>query len=103
MTIVTQQPDGSISWVFDGELTIYTVAELKTELMPWLELNRDIELDLAQVSEVDGAGIQFLLLMRREVMASARVLRLSAISPAVRDALALCNLSHLFEDQVSLA
>lgn len=49
-----------------GDLTIYTVNELKESLLVHLCATRRLELDLESVGEVDTAGLQVLLLCRRE-------------------------------------
>jgi len=79
----------------DGELTIYRAAELKPLLLALPPGDGAIELDLAQVSEIDTAGVQLLLLARREAQALSRPWQIGARSAAVDDALALLGLRHL--------
>ena len=76
----------------DGELTIYRAAELKPALLgaPVLEL--------AGVSEIDTAGVQLLLLARREAQAQGRGWRIGARSAAVDEALALLGLADSLGD-----
>ncbi|MBV4473600.1 STAS domain-containing protein [Pseudomonas sp. B2M1-30] len=102
MAIVNQCPEGGVNWVIDGELTIYTVAELKAELLPSLAPNGDVEVDLALVNEIDSAGVQLLLALRQAVTACGNALHMKGASPAVRDALQLCNLAHVFDGHASL-
>ena len=73
-----------------GELTICRAAELKPVLLPGG--SGPVEIDLAEVTEIDTAGVQLLLLARREALATSRPWRLRAASPPVREALALLNL-----------
>ncbi len=45
----------------DGELTIYNVLDIKQELIAALADERDIEVNLSKISEIDTAGMQLLL------------------------------------------
>ncbi|MFJ3055730.1 lipid asymmetry maintenance protein MlaB [Herbaspirillum sp. NPDC087042] len=80
-----------------GSLTIFQAAERKPELLHALTLaQRVVLLDMSAVDEIDTAGIQLLLLLRRELVASARHLELGACSPAVLSALDLLQLHERF-------
>lgn len=93
----------------DGEMTIYRAAELKEriarafhgsseEAFPAaLGANHDVDLDLSEVSELDAAGLQLLLLFNRRACMGNRRLRLVAPSEAVTNALALVHLTAAFE------
>lgn len=50
----------------DSELTVYTVAEQREQCLPLPSECRRLLLDASAVQEVDGAGIQLLLLLARE-------------------------------------
>lgn len=80
-----------------GSLTIFQAAERKPELLHALTLaQRVVVLDMSAVDEIDTAGIQLLLLLRRELDASARRLELGPCSPAVLSALDLLQLHERF-------
>lgn len=93
----------------DGEMTIYRATELKERIAQMFHgatagdlpavsgSNRDVDLDLSAVSELDAAGLQLLLLFNRRACMDNRRLRLMAPSTAVRDALALVHLTPAFE------
>ncbi|MGE3771309.1 MAG: lipid asymmetry maintenance protein MlaB [Gammaproteobacteria bacterium] len=49
-----------------GEMTIYSAGELKEALLAAVLGSDAVEVDLAQVNEFDTAGLQQLLLARRE-------------------------------------
>jgi anti-anti-sigma regulatory factor len=55
-----------------------------------------LDLDLSKIGEFDTAGLQLLLMLRRE---SQRRLRVRGCSEVVRNALALCHLEHLIADE----
>lgn len=50
----------------EGDLTIYTAAELKPDFERLIADPRDMELSLVNVSEIDSSGIQWLMLIQRE-------------------------------------
>ena len=85
----------------DGELTIYRAAELKPLLLATLPGTGPILLDLAEVTEVDSAGVQLLLLLRREALAAGRTLQLLNPSLAVAEAFELLDLGARFDEGVA--
>jgi anti-sigma B factor antagonist len=81
-----------------GELNIYAAAETQQAVQQaLLEGGSALSLDLSDVSELDTAGVQQLLLLHRECVHSGRPLRLAASSPAVDETLALLGLRKLFQ------
>jgi anti-anti-sigma factor len=73
----------------EGEMTIYRAAELKPALLDAVRASAAPALDLSSVTEFDCAGLQLLLVARREAARLGRHLALRGASPAVRDACAL--------------
>ena len=88
---------------FDGELTIYRAVELKPQMLALPAGSDAIRVDLAQVSEIDTAGVQLLLLSRREAQALSRPWQICAASSAVSEALGLLGLQQLLAAPGSLA
>jgi anti-sigma B factor antagonist len=86
----------------EGELTIYTAAGLKEQLVAALAAAQPIEIDLSRVDEIDSAGLQLLILAKREAAQAGRELTLLNHSQAVMDCLDMCNLVTAFGDQVIL-
>lgn len=80
----------------DGELTIYTAAELKEKIAGALQAELPIEIDLSQIGEIDTAGLQLLLLAKRECATRNKAIEFSQPSQAVLDTLQLCGLSDEF-------
>lgn len=80
----------------EGELTIYTAAELKEKIASALQAGQPIEIDLSQIGEMDTAGLQLLLLAQRE--SATRKLPITFVEPsqAVTDTLQLCGMSDHF-------
>ena len=79
-----------------GELSIYTVAALRQQLIDALEAATEVDVDLSEVGEMDSAGMQLMVAAKREAALRHKTLRFSGHSPAVFDVLELCKLSgHL--------
>ncbi len=85
-----------------GEMTIYTAAELKAELLPWLD-KPQLEMDLSEVSEMDSAGLQLLILAKREAQQAGHSLQLSGHSRAVLEVFDLCNMAAYFGDPIVIS
>lgn len=61
------------------------------------------EINLSEVSEMDSAGLQILILAKREAERHGTSLRLNGHSRAVLDVLDMCNLASYFGDPVVLS
>lgn len=73
------------AWKVEGDLTIYRAAELKPALLAALEADGPFEIDLAAVTEIDGAGLQLVVAARREAERRGREVSCAAASPAVEE------------------
>lgn len=80
----------------DGELSIYRAAALKETLLAPLAAGTLIELDLTEVTDIDSAGLQLLMLAKRAALAGGGDLQLCASSPPVLELLKLLSLSNAF-------
>lgn len=97
MNAQPERPTDTAPLVLDGELTIYTVAETATRLRAHLANRRVCDLDLSEVSELDGAGLQLLLWLRESLRTRGGTLRLVAHSTVVAEVLSLLHLMALFD------
>ncbi len=95
--------DNQCRIVVDGEMTIYTAMELKENLLPTLANCKDMEIDLAGVSEMDSSGLQLLVLAKTEAMIHGKTLQITAHSSAVLELLGLCDLEGFFGDPVVIS
>ena len=96
--------EGNLLLSFDGALTIFQAAERKPELLHALSLmQREVTLDLSGVDEIDTAGLQLLLLLRREIARQGGILHVTACSPAVMAVLDLLQLHALLGSDAALA
>lgn len=87
----------------EGELTIFTAAEQKINLLNFLNSGDTLEINLSQVAELDTAGLQLLILIKREAAQQRKKLSFTMHSKAVLEILELANLTTAFGDQVVLA
>lgn len=86
-----------------GEMSIYRAHELKDSVLGALGQATELELNLADVTELDTAGIQILMLAKRQAQAAHKILRLSAHSPAVLEAFEVLNLAAYFGDPLVMS
>ena len=102
MTINIEASNGVCHARVTGEMTIYHAAEMKGELLPCIDRGTEVEIDLSEVSEMDTAGFQLLLLIKREAAHAGKLLRLVAHSPATLEVLDLFNMASHFGDPVMM-
>lgn len=87
----------------EGEMTIYNAAELKDALVPLLVDGREFEIDLSDITEIDSAGVQLLMLVKRECLRHEQSLKLINHSHAVLDVFELMDLVSYFKDPILLS
>lgn len=80
------------------DLTIYQALEQKQLLLNALNGADELELDLAQVAEIDTAGLQLLILAKREAQHAGKKLTIVAHSQSVRAVIDFCNLAATLGD-----
>jgi anti-sigma B factor antagonist len=85
-----------------SELTIFNANEQKGKLLNFLGSGNELEINLSQVDEVDTAGLQLLILAKRQAMQQGKTLNFTMHSKEVVDILELANLTSTFGDQVIL-
>ncbi|KPA91743.1 MULTISPECIES: STAS domain-containing protein [Pseudomonas] len=95
MSVTHEIVDDTARVGIEGELTIYTVAELASVLLPKIGAAPRLELDLSQVTEMDGAGLQLLAVIEREAGLGGTALSLTGKSQTVMQTLQLCRRSAL--------
>lgn len=85
------------SIAIDGELTVFTAHEIKTRVLAAMSQEGALNLDLSEVSEFDGAGLQLLLAARSEAVQRGGALQLTSPSDHVTAVLQLVGLSSHFD------
>jgi len=86
----------------EGELSIYTAGEWKKRLDDLIGQGGSLELDLGAVQELDTAGLQLLIMAKKEAAARSQQLLLSNHSQAVLEVFELCGVAAFFGDPILL-
>ncbi len=100
MTIQAKKKGDVLQLAIDDEMTIYTAALQKDELLGHLEEGQELEVDLSAVSEIDSAGLQILLMLKQEADRGNKVIHLVNHSQAVVEVFELLNVAAHFGDPV---
>lgn len=77
-----------------NDMTIYTAAKQKQQLLAFIESGDELCLNLSEVEELDTAGVQLLLLAQREATQAEKQLQFINPGPVVVDMLNLANLTE---------
>jgi len=86
--------------VIRGELTIFTAQDIKQQLLEAIASTRsgDVDIDLADVIAIDTAGVQLMLMAKREASAAGKSVHFVRHSDEVLELINLCNLAGQFGD-----
>ena len=84
-------------------MTIYQARAQKEQLLAALATTGKLELDLSGVAEMDTAGLQLLMLLKREVQQQGKHLTIVGHSPTVQRVLDFCNLAGVFGDPMLIS
>jgi anti-anti-sigma regulatory factor len=103
MTITLETSAGRCKAVVQGNMTIYEAAAGKTTLLGALADAAELEIDMSSVAEMDTAGLQLLILVKRESLKARKPLRLTGHSEASLDVLDRYNLAGYFGDPVVIS
>ncbi|MEH6629120.1 MAG: STAS domain-containing protein [Motiliproteus sp.] len=98
-----QQQGNHCALQISGELTVYATATLKDALLGYLDDSQHMEVNLADVEEMDTAGFQLLYLLKREAQLADKTLSLVAHSAATLEVFELLNMEVYFGDPLVLA
>lgn len=102
MPILAEASGAAVRLRVSGDMTIYQAAELKDELLQAVAGHPEVELDLSEVSDLDTAGFQLLVLAKREAAKAGAALHLAGRSDPVQEVLALYRMESYFGDSVVL-
>ena len=92
--------DGHPCLALTGALTIYTVTDAKQDLENRLGRSPILEIDLSQVEELDTAGVQLLLWLKRSAAEHGTTLALTGHSQAVLEVLDLLKVTGILGDPI---
>lgn len=80
-------------FLLDQDLTIYNANDIKQRLTAALAEGDGLELDLTKVSEMDTAGVQLLLFLKKEAQRLGKEARIVGHSAEVRETLDFLSLT----------
>jgi anti-anti-sigma factor len=82
----------------EGDLTIYNAVDMKQRLLEAVRGPHTLDLDLSGVGDMDTAGVQILVLAKRESQRLGHPMRIVSHSQAVRAVLEAYNMLTYFGD-----
>jgi len=97
------QHEGRPALKLKGALTIYTVTQAWRDIPTKLAKHKSKVLDLSGVEELDTAGVQLLLWLKRDGTGRGSDLVLAHHSPEVVEVLDLLRLAAVFGDAILLS
>ena len=103
MQLELRNEEGGACGVLAGALDIRHAREAKALLLDAVASHPYLRLDLAGISVLDAAGVQLLMLCKREAVALGHELQLVAHSEAVARQFELLDLAAYFGDPLLLA
>lgn len=97
MNISRKKSKDTSTLIFEGDLTIYYVTQIKDELFADYEKLADkIALDLGAVGEIDTAGVQLLLFAKKFFASVHRPLFISKSNESIDSVLMALDLNTQF-------
>ena len=84
----------------DDEMTIYSASTLKKDLLNEVAANQNVEISLENVTEIDSAGLQIMIMLREFANQEHKDLHFIHHSPEVVDVMELVNLTTYFGDPI---
>lgn len=91
---------GVFKFSIEGEMTIFRAEELKQAILPVIGGHKEIEIDLSQVSEIDGAGLLLMVSIKLEAQQQKKALRFAGHTGAVTEAVDICDLATFLGDPI---
>ncbi len=85
------------------DMTIYHAGTQKQQFLAALAQTDSLELDLQAATEMDTAGLQLLLLLKREAGQQGKSLSVINHSPRVQQLIDFCNLAGTFGDPMVIS
>jgi len=87
----------------EGEMTIYTTGEYRETLLEQCHTRQGMELDLANVTEMDISGLQLLVALKKHLNGTERGLRLRSPSETVQEVLDVTRMAESFDGEIEEA
>ena len=100
MPLIVEAQETGLRVRLEGEFTIFQASEYKQPLLDCVHKAPELEVDLAWVEEIDTAGVQLMLLLKREAVRLGHEVVFSHHSHAVLDVINLLHLTGPLGDPV---
>lgn len=84
-------------------LSIVIAADLQSAILAALESAERLELDASCVTEIDTAGLQLMLVCQKYAALNPTKLRITSVSPVIREAFSLAGLNEFIADVKEVA
>ncbi len=98
MNIEIKDQDSQVNVVVNGDIEMMTIKEFKEKLLNIGQtVDKDIELDLANVEYIDSSGIGVLVSLLKLQKKKGKTLKIRKMSSKVMNVLKLSSLSDMFE------
>lgn len=103
MPVTARKNKGVVTLHIQGDMTIRTAAAMKKALMKHIGKPCEREIELSEVGEIDTAGMQLLMLAKREAVRHGTPMRLIGHSPAVLAVIDTYKLAAYFGDPILIS
>lgn len=104
MNVITTTDGSHSTVILEGEMTIYTAADLKnSELFKIIADSETVDVDLGAVSEIDTSGLQLMVVAKNMAVAKKKTLSYINHSQSVLSMLDLCNMASYFGDPMVIS
>ncbi len=97
MEIELTWADGVAEAVIRGDVDGRTAPEVQAKLLPLLEGNRKLLLDMSGVGFLSSAGLRMLLLLYRHFAARSGTIVLIGVSEEIQDTMSMTGFSSFFK------
>ena len=101
--ITSETMNGVCRVRISADMTMYTAIEACDLLRETLLLYKEIEIDLAGVTDIDSAGLQLLIQVKRQGAKTGVLVRMACHSPAVQEIVDLYRLTSEFGDPMAMS
>ncbi len=100
MHVNVTKSHGAVKAKLHDALDIAGVVEARDHLLQILESGDSVRLDFSSLAEIDTAGIQLVLSMRKEAAARGKECRFVHPAPAIEEAFRLLGCAGVFDESV---
>lgn len=85
-----------------GDMTIYEAEELQAKFSEVVDMNKSVSVNMANVAEMDSAGLQLMVSLKKTLDDKGKTLVFQNHSRAVIDLLDLMDMTTYFGDPIVL-